>query len=184
VRSEPSSRVATGRQPHSGEYDFRERRFNTNQRDSPNEPHASPPGGFPSALPHRNSTETLSRVDTRTVRGAPKGHCLRRDRFNFRPPRVASASASRGAGPNPNPNPNPVGVGEPADHMRESRQVACGANHSAMVDDGGRVWLWGAVECLPRGSRSQVSPSPVPFLTARRPSALPFPNFIPHSHPL
>jgi alpha-tubulin suppressor-like RCC1 family protein len=29
--------------------------------------------------------------------------------------------------------------------------VACGANHSAAVDEAARVWLWGAAECLPYG---------------------------------
>ena len=47
-------------------------------RNSPNEPHASPPGSFPSAFnrgsPIQLSIETLSRVHTRTVRGVPKRH--------------------------------------------------------------------------------------------------------------
>jgi len=52
--------------------------FNTEPRDSPNEPQARPPGGFPSAFnkgsPIEPSIESLSRVDTRTLRGVPKGH--------------------------------------------------------------------------------------------------------------
>ena len=53
--------------------------FNTEPHDTPNEPHARPPGGFPSAFnrgfPIEPSVETLSRVHTRTqVRGVPKGH--------------------------------------------------------------------------------------------------------------
>ena len=51
--------------------------INTEPRDSPNEPHASPPGGFPSAFnrgfPIEPSIETVSRVHKRTVRGVPKG---------------------------------------------------------------------------------------------------------------
>jgi len=53
--------------------------FNTEPRDSPNEPQKpGPPGGFPSAFnrgsPVEPSIETLSRLHTRTVRGVPKGH--------------------------------------------------------------------------------------------------------------
>jgi len=52
--------------------------FNTEPRDSSKEPKASPAGGFLSAFNRASfidpSIETLSRVHTRTVRGAPKGH--------------------------------------------------------------------------------------------------------------
>ena len=61
--------------PQSGRLRFKW--FNIEPRDSPNEPHASPPGGFPSACNRAflsNPLLTLSQVHTRTVRGGPKGH--------------------------------------------------------------------------------------------------------------
>ena len=57
--------------PQSGRLRFKW--FNIEPRASPNEPHASPPGGFPSAFnrgsPIEPSNETVSGVHTRTVRG-------------------------------------------------------------------------------------------------------------------
>ena len=58
------------------EWPFAVQKVKQLNHDSPNEPHASPPGGFPSAFnyvsPMEPSIETLSRVHTRTMRGVPK----------------------------------------------------------------------------------------------------------------